>query len=71
MKRETFFKYVRENYKSEPEYLWKKFPSYGVLRHQNGKKWFAIVMSVSGSKLGLSTGDEIDVLEVKIRPEHI
>ncbi|TBL66628.1 MULTISPECIES: MmcQ/YjbR family DNA-binding protein [Hafniaceae] len=71
MKRETLFKYIRENYKSEPEYLWKNFPCYAVLRHQDGKKWFAIVMNVPGSKLGLKTDDEIDVLEVKIRPEYI
>ena len=71
MKREELFEYAREHYKSEPEYLWNKFPNYAVLRHHDVKKWFAIVMNVSGSKLGLKTDDEVDVLEVKIRPEHI
>ncbi|HAB24858.1 MAG: MmcQ/YjbR family DNA-binding protein [Pantoea sp.] len=71
MKRETLFKYAREHYQAEPEYLWSNLPGYAVLRHHDGKKWFGIVMNVPGSKLGLASDEEIDVLEVKIRPEHI
>ena len=71
MKRETLFGYAREQFKSEPEYLWSKLPDYAVLRHHDGKKWFAIVMNVPGTKLGLKTDEALDVLEVKARPEHI
>ncbi|CNI04976.1 MmcQ/YjbR family DNA-binding protein [Yersinia vastinensis] len=71
MKRETLFNYAREHFNSDPEYLWSKFPSYAVLRHHDGKKWFGIVMNVPGTKLGLKTENKIDVLEVKVRPEFI
>lgn len=71
MKRETLFKYALEHYQAEPEYLWGNLPGYAVLRHHDGKKWFGIVMNVPGSKLGLESEEEIDVLAVKIRPEHI
>ncbi|HBT4732641.1 TPA: MmcQ/YjbR family DNA-binding protein [Klebsiella quasipneumoniae subsp. similipneumoniae] len=71
MKRETLFKYVREHYKAEPEYLWGNLPHYAVLRHHDGKKWFGIVMNVPGTKLGLNKEDVTDILEVKVRPEHI
>ncbi|CNE97042.1 MmcQ/YjbR family DNA-binding protein [Yersinia nurmii] len=71
MKRDELFSYAREHFKSEPEYLWSKFPGYAVLRHHDGNKWFGIVMNVSGTKLGLNTDDELDILEVKARPEHI
>ncbi|MGT3165250.1 MmcQ/YjbR family DNA-binding protein [Yersinia enterocolitica] len=71
MKRETLFRYARDKYSAEPEYLWDKLPGYAVLRHQDGDKWFALVMNVSGAKLGLSDEAEVDVLEVKVRPEHI
>ncbi|MEY8769268.1 MmcQ/YjbR family DNA-binding protein [Erwinia sp. ACCC 02193] len=71
MERETLFSYVRENFKSEPEYLWRSQPGYAVLRHANGKKWFAIVMNVSGTKLGLKHEERVDILNVKVRPEHI
>lgn len=70
MKRETLFKYAREHYKSEPEFLWRNLPGYAVLRHHNGGKWFGLVMNVPGSRLGLKTDEVVDVLEVKVRPEH-
>lgn len=71
MNRETLFNYAREHYKAEPEYLWSKLPGYAVLRHHDGDKWFGIVMNVTGTKLGLNKEDNVDVLEVKVRPEHI
>ena len=37
MKREEIFQYVKEQYGTEPEYLWKKDPDSAVLRHKNGK----------------------------------
>ncbi|QUT17825.1 MmcQ/YjbR family DNA-binding protein [Rahnella inusitata] len=71
MKRETLFSYAQEHFNAEPEYLWRNLPDYAVLRHHNGDKWFGIVMNVPGTKLGLETDDKIDILEVKVRPEHI
>ncbi|WP_455268970.1 MmcQ/YjbR family DNA-binding protein [Rahnella aceris] len=71
MKRESLFRYAWEHYNSEPEYLWRNLPDYAVLRHHNGDKWFGLVMNVSGTKLGLKTEDKVDILEVKVRPEHI
>ncbi|EKT7565694.1 MmcQ/YjbR family DNA-binding protein [Salmonella enterica] len=71
MKRETLFRYVREHFNAEPEYLWNNLPGYAVLRHHNGDKWFGIVMNVPGTKLGLNTVEDVDILDVKVRPEHI
>lgn len=71
MKRESLFRYAREHYNSEPEYLWRNLPDYAVLRHHNGDKWFGLVMNVSGTKLGLKTEGKVDILEAKVRPEHI
>lgn len=41
-----------------------------MLRHQNGDKWFAIVMNIPGHKIGLKT-EEVDILDVKVRQEYI
>ncbi|HEN8797909.1 TPA: MmcQ/YjbR family DNA-binding protein [Pseudomonas putida] len=71
MKRDKLFEYTKKHYKSEPEYLWKHLPDYAVLRHSDSDKWFGIVMNVPGCKLGLDSDDEVDILEVKVRPEHI
>ncbi len=71
MKRDMLFRYTREHFHSEPEYLWSNLPDYAVLRHHKGDKWFGIVMNVPGKKLGLETEDSVDILDVKVRPEHI
>ena len=49
MKREEIFQYVKEQYGTELEYLWKKDPDSAVLRHKNGK-WYAIINYGSGKE---------------------
>ncbi len=44
---------MKKKYKAEPEFLWKRFPDYAVFRHQDNRKWFAIIMDVPAEKLGL------------------
>ena len=64
--RAEIFEYVKKKYHTEPEYLWMRFPGYAVLRHTDNKKWYAIVMNIKGSKLGLDSEDQVDVLNLKI-----
>lgn len=72
MKRETLLNYAKKQFHAEPNYLWNNFPRYAVLRHHDdGDKWFAIVMNVAGTKLGLKDDKEVDILNVKLRPEYI
>ena len=47
MKKEAIYKYVKEQYGTEPEYLWKRDPNSAVLRHRN-RKWYAVFMCVEG-----------------------
>ena len=51
--REEIYRYMKKKYKAEPEFLWKRFPDYAVFRHQDNRKWFAIIMDVPAEKLGL------------------
>lgn len=64
--RQQVFDYVKKTFKSEPEYLWKRFPDYAVFRHKDNRKWFGIVMDISRDKLGLDGSGLVDVLNVKI-----
>ncbi len=57
--------YIAEKYGVTPEYPWLSSPLHGVFRHKSNRKWFAIIMNVSGRKLGLETDDDIDVMNVK------
>ena len=70
MKREEIFQYVKEQYGTEPEYLWKKDPDSAVLRHKNGK-WYAIIMVVENKILGLEEDGNIDILDVKCDPDLV
>ena len=39
-----------------------------VLRHKNGK-WYAVIMNVERSKLGLAGDDTVEIIDVKCDPE--
>ena len=69
--REDVFKYIKKKYKAAPEYLWRRYPDYAVLRHVDNEKWFAIVMDVPREVLGLE-GDahediinRVDIINIK------
>ena len=63
--REYIFRYADEQYGSQPEYLWQKYPGYAVLRHKGHSKWYAVIMNVERSKLGLAGSGAVDLLDVK------
>lgn len=71
MTREEVFDYVDKKYQTNPEYLWRKYPTYAVLRHRDNNKWFAIAMNVSRSNIGLAGDAEEEILDVKLSPKEI
>ena len=64
--RQQIIDYIREKYGSEIEYLWMRYPSYGIFRHADNQKWYALMMDVPKSKLGLPSDVIVDVLNVKL-----
>ncbi len=64
--REKLLAYAGKKYRASPEYLWARYPGYAVLRHRDNRKWFALFMDVPGTKLGLESGDTVDILNVKL-----
>lgn len=58
--------YIKKQYNSEPEYLWERYPNYAVFRHKENRKWFAVVMDVQRSKLGLVGEGREWIVNVKI-----
>ncbi len=65
--RDTVLRYAHEQYQSEPEFLFRSSPNTAVLRHPNGK-WYAIIMPVPLSRLGLPDSGTADVMNVKCDP---
>ena len=64
--RETMTAYMKKKYKVSPEYPWAKYDSNAVFRHDDNKKWFALMMNVRKDKLGLSGEGFVDVVNLKI-----
>ena len=58
--RNELFKYIKEEYDVEPEFLWKDTPDAAIFRHKNNRKWFGLVMKVNGE----------EYLNVKTEPDY-
>ncbi len=65
--RDEIIQFAADQYGTQPEHLWVKYPNYVVLRHNN-KKWYAIIMDVPRQKLGMSGNGVVDVIDLKIEP---
>ena len=66
MTREELFQWVKQEYGTEAEYPWKD--SNAVLRRADNNKWYGVILSVAGSKLGLEDDNIIDVINLKSDP---
>ena len=63
--RDKVFAFAKARYDTNPEYLWDSSPDAAVLRHRRNRKWYAIVMLVRKSSLGLEGGGEKWVVNVR------
>jgi predicted DNA-binding protein (MmcQ/YjbR family) len=71
MTREEFEIFVLENYNVKADYPFEEDFETGVFRHSDSKKWFAIAMNISRSRLGLVGDEVIGVVNLKCAPEVI
>ncbi|OOF55602.1 MmcQ/YjbR family DNA-binding protein [Rodentibacter myodis] len=62
---------IEQRYSTQAEYLWAKFPDYAVFRHQNNRKWFAILMPLESTKLGIKEEGKITIITLKAKLEEI
>ena len=65
MNRTELERYIREQYGTEPDYPWVKYPNYSVFRHSSNKKWFALIMEVPKKKLGLPGEETVQIADFK------
>ena len=65
MTRQELKAFIHEAHGRNPDRPWLKFPSYEVFRHSGNKKWFAVIMDIPKSKLGINSGENISVVNLK------
>jgi len=63
--------YIEKKYHEKLEYLWPESSKNAVFRHQEDKRWYAVLFLVKGTKLGLLEEREIEALNVKALPEKV
>lgn len=68
MYRENILSYVKKKYHTVPDYPWKGDPDSAVLRHEDSRKWYGLIMYISRNRLGLPDKEPSDVLNVKCDP---
>lgn len=64
--REKVFQYVKRKYAVEPDYPLPTAPTFPVMRQEDNRKWFAIIMDVPRERLGLDGNARVDILNVKL-----
>lgn len=68
MNKEQLTRFITQQYSAAPEHLWMRFPHDAVFRHPGSRKWFALLMEIPQSRLGLPGDAMIEVLNVKCDP---
>lgn len=57
--------YVENKYCSDLEFLWEKFPKDAIYRNKNNNKWFALLVSLDKTKIGIDDEGEIEIVVLK------
>ncbi|WP_071998311.1 MULTISPECIES: MmcQ/YjbR family DNA-binding protein [unclassified Serratia (in: enterobacteria)] len=62
---------MRDTYHDELEFLWQRSPNSAILRRQDTQKWYAAMLVLAKSKLGLADEGVIDIINLRISPEEM
>ena len=71
MTRQELLNHIAETYGITPDYPFEGDFTTAVCRHGNNRKWFAILMEIPKSRLGLSGEGTLNVVNLKISPEML
>ncbi len=68
MNREALDKYINNVYGVTAEFPWLSAPTFAVYRHRSNQKWFAVIMEIPKSKLGIEEEGNINIINLKSDP---
>ena len=61
--------YCLKKYGDSPEHLWERAPDNAILRRSDNKKWYAAILTIKESKLGLGGDKEVEIIDLRLPPE--
>ena len=68
--KDDYIAWIKSQFGAEPDYPWPDTPDYCVFRCPN-EKWFALVMRIKYRQLGLSSDEEVWVVNMKASQDEI
>lgn len=68
MNKSELQKHIEEAYSTAPDFPWESTPDAAVYRHENNRKWFALVMTIPKTRLGIRSDGMIDIVNLKCDP---
>ena len=63
--------YAKIKYGDEVEYLWDNYPDAAIIRRQDNKKWYVLLMTVLPKRLGLSGDEQIEIVDLRFDVEEL
>jgi len=64
-------KYIKDKYGDKEEYLWEKFLETAAIRNKKNNKWYAVIMVIEESKLGIDSNNKVEVIDLRCHKERI
>ena len=71
MTRQELLNHIADTYGITPDYPFEGDFTTAVCRHGDNRKWFAILMEIPRSRLGLAGEGTLNVVNLKISPEML
>ena len=68
MKRKELEDYIVNRYGTVTEHPWEQYPEFSVFRRTDNRKWFAVIMEIPKSKIGIEEEGNINVVNLKSDP---
>ena len=66
MTKQAFLDHCLQTYATIPDYPFDEDFETAVLRHENNRKWYALVMRIPRRKFGQNSDEMIDVVNLKL-----
>ena len=63
--------WMKSEFAAEPEFLWERYPDYAAFRRPDNRKWFAVILTVERSRLGLAGRGGVELIDLKALPADV
>ena len=57
---------IKNKYGDDPQFMFKRLPSFGVFKNPQTNKWYAMIMNAKTDNADKAKGEEIEILHIKL-----